>query len=50
MSRFLSPDVDLRCALHAQPEPGIVFNYLGWCDWGLGVVGDGAAGRPMAYN
>ncbi|HEV2147714.1 MAG TPA: non-ribosomal peptide synthase/polyketide synthase [Longimicrobiaceae bacterium] len=33
--RYLSPDVEVRRALAAQPEPRIVFNYLGQFDQGL---------------
>jgi amino acid adenylation domain-containing protein/non-ribosomal peptide synthase protein (TIGR01720 family) len=33
--RWLSPDAEVRRALAAQPEPGIIFNYLGQFDQGL---------------
>jgi amino acid adenylation domain-containing protein/non-ribosomal peptide synthase protein (TIGR01720 family) len=32
--RYLSPDAEVRRALEAQPEPGIIFNYLGQFDQG----------------
>jgi non-ribosomal peptide synthase protein (TIGR01720 family) len=34
--RYLAPDGPARRALEAQPEPEIVFNYLGQFDQGLG--------------
>jgi amino acid adenylation domain-containing protein/non-ribosomal peptide synthase protein (TIGR01720 family) len=33
--RYLSPDVEVRRALAAQPEPAVIFNYLGQFDQGL---------------